>query len=167
MMVWGKKEKRYTSARVYIVLKAAIPLVLLSAGMSRCSAWISTKLCTILYIRTDLAFARLCSSDSHFKLEIIDVTAPGSRSWKLFETNRAALRCTESSWDIWFLLNGSHTALAYSMDGLTSVVYAASLTSFGHACMLRLRKPMVRLALAVIDVTDVICPAQVVANGYT
>jgi hypothetical protein len=48
--------------------------------MSRCSAWISTKLCTILYIRTDLAFARLCSSDSHFKLEIIDVTAPGSRS---------------------------------------------------------------------------------------
>jgi hypothetical protein len=33
------------------------------------------------------------------------------------------------------LLNGSHTAFAYSMDGLTtcSVVYAASLTSFGHA----------------------------------
>ena len=80
MMVRGKKEKRYTSARIYIVLKAAIPLVLLSAGMSRCSAWISTKLCTILYIRTDLAFARLCSSDSHFKLEIIDVTAPCSRS---------------------------------------------------------------------------------------
>jgi hypothetical protein len=45
-------------------------------------------------------------------------------------------------WDIWFLLNGSHTALAYSVDGLTSVVYAASLTSFGHACMLRLRKPI-------------------------
>ena len=79
-MVRGKKEKRYTSARVYIVLKAAIPLVLLSAGMSRYSAWISTKLCTILYIRTDLVFARLCSSDSHFKLEIIDVTAPSSRS---------------------------------------------------------------------------------------
>ena len=116
MMVRGKKEKWYTSARVYIVLKAAIPLVLLSAGMSRCSAWISTKLCTILYIRTDLAFARLCSSDSHFKLEIIDVTTPGSRSWKLFETNRASLRCTESSWDIWFLLNGSHTELAYSME---------------------------------------------------
>jgi hypothetical protein len=48
--------------------------------MSRYSAWISTKLCTILYIRTDLVFARLCSSDSHFKLEIIDVTAPSSRS---------------------------------------------------------------------------------------
>jgi hypothetical protein len=58
----------------------------------------------------------ISSSDSHFKLEIIDVTAPGSRSWKLFETNRAALRCTESSWDIWFLLNGSHTELAYSME---------------------------------------------------
>jgi hypothetical protein len=49
-----------------------------------------------------------------------------------------------------FLLNSSHTALAYSMDGLASVVYAASLTTFGHACMLRLRKPMVRLALAVM-----------------
>jgi hypothetical protein len=36
------------------------------------------------------------------------------------------------------------------MDGLTSVVYAASLTSFGHGCMLCLRKPMVRLALAVM-----------------
>jgi hypothetical protein len=61
-------------------------------------------------IRTDLAFARLCSSDSHFKLGIIDVTAPGSRSWKLFETNRAALRCTESSWDIWFLPSSPGTA---------------------------------------------------------
>jgi hypothetical protein len=38
MMVRGKKEKRYTSARLYIVLKATIPLVLLSAGKSRCSA---------------------------------------------------------------------------------------------------------------------------------
>jgi hypothetical protein len=47
-------------------------------------------------------------------------------------------------------LNVSHIALAYSMDGLTSVMYAAALTSFGHACMLRLRKPMVRLALAVM-----------------
>jgi hypothetical protein len=78
-MVREKKGKRYTSARVYIVLKAAIPLVLLSDGMSRCSARISTKLCMILYITTDLAFARLCSRDSHFRLEIIDVTAPGSR----------------------------------------------------------------------------------------
>jgi hypothetical protein len=78
-MVREKKGKRYTSARVYIVLKAAIPLVLLSGDMSRCSARISTKLCMILYITTDLAFARLCSRDSHFRLEIIDVTAPGSR----------------------------------------------------------------------------------------
>ena len=93
---------------------------------------------------------RLCSRDSHFKLEIIDVTVPGSRTSKLFDTNRAALRCTYSSWDIWFLLNRSHTALAYSMDRLTSVVYATSFTSFGHACLLRLRKSMVRLALAVI-----------------
>ena len=80
IMVRRKNEKRYTSSRVYIALKAVIPLVLLSDGMSRCSAWISTKLCMILYIRTALAFARLCSSDSHFKLEIVDVTAPGSRS---------------------------------------------------------------------------------------
>jgi hypothetical protein len=35
---------------------------------------ISTKLCMILYIRTVLAFAHFCSRDSHFKLEIIDVT---------------------------------------------------------------------------------------------
>jgi hypothetical protein len=37
-------------------------------------------LCMVLYIRTVLAFGRLCSKDSHFKLEIIDVTAPGSLS---------------------------------------------------------------------------------------
>ena len=56
MMVWGKKEKRSTSARVYIVLNAAMPLhvVLLSDGMSRCSARISTKLCMILYISSCL-----------------------------------------------------------------------------------------------------------------
>jgi hypothetical protein len=34
MMVRGKKEKRYTSARVYIVLKAAIPLVLKTMRIS-------------------------------------------------------------------------------------------------------------------------------------
>jgi hypothetical protein len=79
-VVRGKKEKRYTSARVYIVLTAAFPLVLQSDGMSRCTARISTKLCTILYIRTDLAFVRPCSRDSHFKLETIDVTVPGSLS---------------------------------------------------------------------------------------
>jgi hypothetical protein len=54
MMVWGKKEKRYTgtSARVYIVLKAAIPLVLLS-WICKCSMGpiqqkpdIPTRLCT-------------------------------------------------------------------------------------------------------------------------
>jgi hypothetical protein len=33
-MVRGKNEKRYTYVRVYIVLKVAIPLVLISAGMS-------------------------------------------------------------------------------------------------------------------------------------
>ena len=56
----GTREegKRYTSARVYIILKAAIPLVLLSAGMSRCSAWISTKLCTILYRQSSAADAK-------------------------------------------------------------------------------------------------------------
>jgi len=73
-MIQGKNEKRYTSARVYIVLKAAIPLVLQSDGISRSSARISTKLCMILYIGTVLTFARICSRDSDFKLEIIDVT---------------------------------------------------------------------------------------------
>ena len=57
-----------------------MPLVLQSDGMSRRSAQISIKLCMVLYIRTVLAFGRLCSKDSHFKLEIIDVTAPGSLS---------------------------------------------------------------------------------------
>ena len=74
----------------------------------------------------------LFQRDSHFK--IIDVTAPGSRSWKLFETNHTVLRYTESSWDICFLFSGSHTAFAYSMDGFTSVRYAVDLTSFGHVC---------------------------------
>jgi hypothetical protein len=54
---------------------------------------ISTKLCMILYIRTVLAFACLCSRDSHFRCT---VSALGSRSWELLETNRAALSCTES-----------------------------------------------------------------------
>ena len=40
--------------------------------------------------------------------------------------------------------------IAYSTDGLTGVVYAAVLTYFGHACMLYLRKPMVRLDSAVM-----------------
>jgi hypothetical protein len=43
---------------------------------------------------------------------------------------------------------GSHTELAYSIDGRTKVVYAAAFTSFGQECILRLRKPMVRLAFA-------------------
>jgi len=58
MMVRGKKEKRYTSARVYSPEGCNPSIVLLSAGMSRCSAQISTKLCMILYIRTDLAFVQ-------------------------------------------------------------------------------------------------------------
>jgi hypothetical protein len=52
----------------------------------------------------------------------------------------------EKTWQMSFNADKCFTL----MDGLTSVVYAASLTSFGHACMLRLRKPMVRLALAVM-----------------
>ena len=104
----------------------------------------------ILYNGTVLTFARLCSRDSHFKLEIIDVTVPCSRTLKLFDTNRAALRCTDSSWDICFLLNRSHTALVYSVDSLTSGVYATAFTSFRHACLLSLRKSMLKLALAVI-----------------
>ena len=81
MMVREKKEKRYTSTRVY---KAAIPLVLQSDGLSTLIVDVlhgfQLNYVMILYIRTVLSFARLCSRDSHFKLEIIDVTAPGSRS---------------------------------------------------------------------------------------
>ena len=32
-------------------------------------------------------------------------------------------------------LYGSHAALAYSRDCLTSVVYSAAFTFFGHACI--------------------------------
>jgi len=39
----------------------------------------------ILYIKTVLALVLLPSNDSHFKLESIYVTTPGSRYWKLFE----------------------------------------------------------------------------------
>ena len=39
----------------------------------------------ILYTRTCIALVLLPSRDSHLKLESIDVTTPGSRSWKLFE----------------------------------------------------------------------------------
>jgi hypothetical protein len=40
------------------------------------------------------------------------------------------------------------TELAYSIDGRTKVVYAVAFTSFEQECILRLRKPMVRLAFA-------------------
>jgi hypothetical protein len=36
----------------------------------------------------------------------------------------------------------------YPIDGRIKVVYAAAFTSFGQECILRLRKPMVWLALA-------------------
>ena len=49
------------------------------------SAWISAKLCMIVYTRTCIAPVLLPSIDSYFKFESIDVTTPGSRSWKLFE----------------------------------------------------------------------------------
>ena len=39
----------------------------------------------ILYTRTCIALVLLSSRDSHLKLDSIDVTTPGSRSWKLFE----------------------------------------------------------------------------------
>jgi hypothetical protein len=43
---------------------------------------------------------------------------------------------------------GPILSFAYSIDGHTKVVYAAAFTSFGQECILRLRKPMVRLAFA-------------------
>jgi hypothetical protein len=52
------------------------------------------------------------------------------------------------------------------MDGFTSVVYAASLTSLGHACMFTPEEADGTIGFS-CDVTDVICPAQIVANGYT
>ena len=55
--------------------------------------------------------------------------------------------------------------LAYSIDGLTRVVYAAAFTTLGHECMLRLRKLMVRLALAEILLINVSGPAQVITDG--
>ena len=45
------------------------------------------------------------------------------------------------------------------MDGLTSVVYAAALTSFGHEA-----DDTIGFGC---DATDVIYPAHVFANGYT
>jgi hypothetical protein len=74
------KSDIHSSLYVYIVLKAVTPLVLQSDGISRCSARISTKLCVILFIRTVLVFARVCSRSSHFKLVFIDVTSPVSWS---------------------------------------------------------------------------------------
>jgi hypothetical protein len=44
--------------------------------------------------------------------------------------------------------NAEKCFLAYSIDGRTKVVYAVAFTSFGQECILRLRKPMVRLAFA-------------------
>jgi hypothetical protein len=42
----------------------------------------------------------------------------------------------------------SNARLFTDVDGRTKVVYAAAFTTFGQECILRLRKPMVRLAFA-------------------
>ena len=110
-----------------MVLNTVFPLVLASVGIGNADG-ISTRLFTILYIITALVFARLCSRDSKLKSEIIAFTEPGSLSYKLLLTNITALRWMESSCIVWFLVKGSHTALAYSIGGLTRVVYATAFT---------------------------------------
>ena len=61
-------------------------------------------------------------------------------------TNLAALFCIFSSSSRRSMLWGSQTELPYSRTGRTSPLYADSLTSFGHAAKLFLRKPWVLLA---------------------
>jgi hypothetical protein len=80
MIIRGKKEKRYTSARVYIILNAAIPLVLQSDGMSRCSARIWTKLCMTLYISSLLLQALGYTVLCYFK-HLVILTFVTSSTW--------------------------------------------------------------------------------------
>jgi hypothetical protein len=72
----------------------------------------------------------------------------GTRSISFPLTNRAAFCYTESSWDIWFLLYGSHTALVCSCFLLLSEEADGTI---GFGC----------------DITGVICPAQVIACDDT
>jgi hypothetical protein len=79
-----------------------------------------------------------------YKLEVttdgkyLGVTISNDLSWATRISNISA----KANRTIGFLRR-NHTALAYSIDGLTRVVYAAAFTTLGRECMLRLRKLMV------------------------
>ena len=74
-----------------------------------------------------LAFWRRCSRDSHSSCRIMSVGE--LMLWYRLNTNRAARRWTFSMLLVYFIIEyGSHTGEQYSSMGLTSPLYAVSLT---------------------------------------
>ena len=72
----------------------------------------------------NLNFNRLLSSDSQssWSIRLVTLTV-GSRVYVLV-TNRAALRCICSNWDIKVDCQGAHTVAAYSSWEQINTVYA-------------------------------------------
>ena len=112
-IVDGKKECRKTLVWHQTVLSCCgCPLVLLVLGVVYLSTDIATKLFKILYSIIALDIHLLCSSVGHPNCCSIDVTLEEyENSWN---TNLAALLCTASSKEMFCLVYGDHTVLAYS-----------------------------------------------------
>ena len=98
----------------------------------------------------NLNFNHLLSSDSQYSWSIRLVTLTvGSRVYVLV-TNRAALHCICSNWDIKVDCQGAHTVAAYSSWERINTVYANFLAWIEAHEVLRLRNPKILLALAVM-----------------
>jgi hypothetical protein len=104
------------------------------------SAWTSTKLLTILYMNVALALALRCSSDSHCNLEIIN------NIHQLEAIQRRAARFVYNNF--YDREPGVVTSMISRLQWESLEWRAKARTSFGQECILRLRKPMVRLAFA-------------------
>ena len=120
-IVDGKKECRKTFMRHETVLSlCGCPLVQLLLGVVYLSAGIATKLFKILYSIIALDIRLRCSSAGHPSFCSIDVTLEEYENSR--NTNLAALLCTASSKEMFCLVYGDHTVLAYSMIGRTIIL---------------------------------------------
>ena len=120
-IVDGKKECRKTFVRHETVLSlCGCPLVQLLLGVVYLFTGITTKLFKILYSIIALDIRLRCSSVGHPSFCSIDVTLEEYENSR--NTNLAALLCTASSKEMFCLVYGDHTVLAYSTIGRTIIL---------------------------------------------